>query len=196
MVEELILNNTKLIYKCIKDMHLYWTTEDEFQAFYDDGLIGLINGAKSFDESKGIQPSTYLYKCIKSAISKGIYLSERAKRKANKDTISLDVYVTDKQDTTLIEFIPDTKIDMEKQILEKEQLELIENIADKVLTDNQKRYFYKYYGLKGYIEKTASEIAEEEKVTGSNVRSTLRQSKRKIKYHLMKKNENLFKENN
>ncbi len=196
MVEELILNNTKLIYKCIKDMHLYWTTEDEFQAFYDDGLIGLINGAKTFDESKGYVPTTYLYKCIKTAISKGIYLSERAKRKANKNTISLDAYVTDKRDTTLIEFIPDTKIDMEKQILEKEQLELIENIADKVLTDNQKRYFYKYYGLKGYIEKTANEIAEEEKVTGSNVRSTLLQSKRKIKYHLMKKNENLFKENN
>lgn len=196
MVEELILNNTKLIYKCIKDMRLYWTTEDEFQAFYDDGLIGLINGAKTFDESKGYAPATYLYKCIKTAISKGIYLSERVKRKANKNTISLDDYVNDKQDTTIIELIPDTKIDMEKQILEKEQLELIENIADKVLTDNQKRYFYKYYGLKGYIEKTANEIAEEEKVTGSNVRSTLLQSKRKIKYHLMKKNENLFKENN
>ena len=187
MVEELILNNTKLIYKCIKDMHLYWTTEDEWQTFYDDGLIGLINGAKSFDESKGIQLSTYLYKCIKTAICKGIYLSERAKRKANKNTISLDAYVSDKQDTTLIEFIPDTKIDMERQILEKEQIELIENIADKTLTDNQKRYFYKYYGLKGYREKTISEIATEEKVTGSNVRSTLLQSRRKIKYHLMKK---------
>lgn len=173
-------------------MHLYWTTEDEWQAFYDDGLIGLINGAKSFDESKGIQPSTYLYKCIKSAISKGIYLSERAKRKANKDTISLDVYVTDKQDTTFIEFIPDTKIDIERQTLEKEQIELIENIADEILTDKQKRYFYKYYGLKGFREENYNQISESEKVTPENVRQTVCRSRLKIQYYMRKHHKNLF----
>ncbi|MBP3920821.1 MAG: sigma-70 family RNA polymerase sigma factor [Bacilli bacterium] len=192
MVEELILNNTRLIYKCIKDMHLYWATEDEWQAFYDDGLIGLINGAKTFDESKEIQPSTYLYKCIKMAISKGIYISSRAKRKPDKNTISLDAYVTDKQDTTLIEFIPDTKINMEQQILEKEQFELIVNIADKVLSDKQKRYFYKYYGLKGFEERNFYQIAEEEKVTAEAVRTTVYRSRTKIQYYMKKYHKNLF----
>ena len=192
MVEELILNNTKLIYKCIKDMHLYWTTEDEWQAFYDDGLIGLINGAKSFDESKGIQPSTYLCKCIKMAICRGIYLSSREKRKANKNTISLDSYVTDKQDTTFIEFIPDAKIDIERQTLEKEQIELIENIADEILTDKQKRYFYKYYGLKGFREENYNQISESEKVTPENVRQTVCRSRLKIQYYMRKYHKNLF----
>lgn len=61
MHDELILNNIPLIKKCIKDMRLYWNTEDEFQDYYDAGLLGLINGAKTYNESKARQSQVHIY---------------------------------------------------------------------------------------------------------------------------------------
>jgi DNA-directed RNA polymerase specialized sigma subunit len=46
--DELILNNTNLIYRVLQKMNLY----DQREYYYEIGLLGLIKAAYNFDSSK------------------------------------------------------------------------------------------------------------------------------------------------
>lgn len=50
MNEDLILNNEKLIYMVLKQMHLY----DNRDHYYDIGMIGLVKAANNFNPNKRI----------------------------------------------------------------------------------------------------------------------------------------------
>lgn len=181
--EELILNNLPLILKVIKDMRLYWKTEDEFQDFYDAGLEGLIKGAKQYNSNKS-KPSTYLITCIRNEICKHLYLSNLDKRRIHKETlISLDKEFGD--ETPLADFLQ-SDINVEEEVLKKLEAEKLLNAIDKCLTQKQKEYICKYYGINGYKQKPFEAIAAEENCSRSNVYCIVKKAKRRLKKQLIK----------
>ena len=64
MEEKIILENQNLIYAVLKKLNLY----NQHEEYFDLGMIGLIKGVKTYDESKGYKLSTYLSICIKNEI--------------------------------------------------------------------------------------------------------------------------------
>lgn len=81
-LNELIKENSKLIYSIVNKYNGYIDKEDLYQV----GAIGLINAYKNFNEEKG-KFSSYAYIYIVGEIKK--YLRENRTIKINKDTSSL-----------------------------------------------------------------------------------------------------------
>lgn len=74
--EKLIIDNVNLIYIMLNKFNV---DKDDY---YDIGLIGLIKGARTYNETRGVAVSTYLCKCISNEIL-------QAKRKNKLITVSL-----------------------------------------------------------------------------------------------------------
>ena len=83
--------NRGLIWKAIKDMHLYATKDMELDDYYQIGSMGLLRAIDTYDTSKGTQFSTYAIKCIKNEIGQYFQSQERDKRKMNTVTTSYNV---------------------------------------------------------------------------------------------------------
>ena len=83
--------NSGLIWKAIKDMHLYATKDMELDDYYQIGSMGLLRAIDTYDASKGVQFSTYAVKCIKNEIGQYFQSQERDKRKMNSVTTSYNV---------------------------------------------------------------------------------------------------------
>ena len=179
MEEKLILDNIPLIYLAIKNMHLYWKTEDEFQEYYDAGLEGLIRGAKKYDGST--KPSTYLYKCIKNMICRSIMLSETDKRKINKEAmISLDQCVDYENETTFGELIA-SEYNLEEEVEKELQLQAIVKELDSMKNKRDALCIKLYYGLEGRTPLTYKQIAEKLGVTQEMVRQRVSRGLKKLR---------------
>lgn len=83
--------NNGLIWKAIKDMHLYATKDMELDDYYQIGSMGLLRAIDTYDTNKGTQFSTYAVKCIKNEIGQYFQSQERDKRKMNTVTTSYNV---------------------------------------------------------------------------------------------------------
>ena len=83
--------NSGLIWKAIKDMHLYTTKDMELDDYYQIGSMGLLRAIDTYDTNKGTQFSTYAVKCIKNEIGQYFQSQERDKRKMNTVTTSYNV---------------------------------------------------------------------------------------------------------
>lgn len=83
--------NSGLIWKAIKDMHLYATKDMELDDYYQIGSMGLLRAIDTYDANKGTQFSTYAVKCIKNEIGQYFQSQERDKRKMNSVTTSYNV---------------------------------------------------------------------------------------------------------
>lgn len=189
MNDELILKNIPLIYKCIKDMHLYWNTEDEFQDYYDAGLLGLIKGVKTYNESKS-KPSTYLYQCIKNEIGQEIKMSNCQKRIINKMyKSSLSEMVSNDGDLTYLDILIDPDVDIENDIIRKEKIEELINAVNHLTNEKDKLFICEFYGLMGYERLSSKDIQKKYSITYQVVYTRLRRAKKKIKEYLEKKGE-------
>lgn len=155
--EELFINNRGLIFLAIKNMHLYWKTNDEFQDYIDAGTDGLLIGIRTYDKTKGTKESTYYYACIKNEINK--MLIKKNLKRYKGQTISLNLLANEIDDTELIDLIPGD-IDIEKEIEDKLMAERIVEIID-TLPIVKDRYVIKmYYGLDGYERMNCTQIAK------------------------------------
>ena len=103
-MDDLVLNNIGLIAVAIKQLNIYCSNEEVYNEYFDYGMEGLIRGAKSYDESKGIAESTYLMTCIKNQIVRHFYEKTRKKRLNIYGEVSLDDDFGDK--INLYEIIP------------------------------------------------------------------------------------------
>ena len=190
--DDLIVENIPLIYKCIKDMHCYWKTDDEFQSLYDAGLEGLIRGSKEYDDSKG-KPSTFLYPCIKNMICREIYLSECNKRKINKEVmVSLNKQVNSENDTTYEDFIKDSNINIEEEVEQKFELERLLNAVNSLKNEKDKLAIKMYYGLDGYPEGTYESVSKVMGVTREMIRQRVFRAKEKLREYLKKQDREAF----
>lgn len=117
-VDELIINNIKLIYVVLKKLHMY--NFEDIDKYYDVALIGLVKGAKKFDSSLGIKPSTYLSKCITNSI----LLEKRNENRPSKvnldNTLSLSTIV---HENITLEDILQSNVDIQNDIEKEESIE-------------------------------------------------------------------------
>lgn len=181
--EELILNNKGLIFKAIKDLKCHWKTEDEFQNYYDAGLLGLIKGAKTYDGSS--TPGTYLYACIKNMIIREFYMSEQSPRKINKEImISLNEKVNEESNETYLDFVEDIEANVEKIIFKKFEIERIKKAIDDLKNEQEKSIFCDFYGLKGHKRISGKEIEKKYNISHTTVSSRLKSARKKIKIKL------------
>ena len=62
----LVVENTKLIYLAMNQMNLKWHTEDDWQSYYDFGMDGLIKASRDFEFDKGFKFTTFAMDIIVS----------------------------------------------------------------------------------------------------------------------------------
>lgn len=180
--EKIILDNIPLIYECIKKLHLTWETEDEWQEYYDNGLVGLIKGAKSFDKSKNFKLSTFLMPCIMNEIKHLLVTKTRTKRhNKNGRDVSLNAIVGDAEDSELSDFIEDTTINIEEEVEKKLQIEAIIKELDSMENKKDVLVFKMYYGLNGYTPKSYEEISQVIGVSRERIRQRINRVFNKLK---------------
>ena len=183
--EQMILDNIPLIYLTIKNMNLKWKTEDEWQDYYDSGLIGLINGVRTYDESKGVKISSYLTPCIENEIKHHLVSKTSLRRQnINGRDISINEFMDSEDYEEKLSILEDKKINVEKEAINNvliddiiECLNKMENKKDVVVTKL-------YYGLDGFPEMNYTEIAKLFKVTINAIQERIKRAIRRIREEL------------
>jgi RNA polymerase sigma factor (sigma-70 family) len=192
--EQMILDNLPLIYKSIKKMRLRWQTEDEWQDYYDSGLIGLIKGIRTFDDAKGYALSTYLVPCIENEIKH--YLSSKnalARQNINGRDISINEFLGDEENDEKLSILQDKRVSVEKEVIRNVQIEEIIHCLNKMENKKDVVVTKLYYGLDGFPEMNYREIGETLNVSGKCIEQRVKRAIRNIKKEIEGKNE---KENN
>lgn len=167
MKYELYKKYKKLIYKVMKDLHCSWKTDDEFQAIYDAGEIGLLRAINKVD-IENINTS-FFYTSIRHAITNHFTNKTRLKR------------YLDGTDMLCIEEIDiSSNVNIEEQVIINDQKEKLIK-AFKELKPKYQDVLYKYY----ILNKTIYELAKELGVSHQNIwtikQSALKKLKEKLK---------------
>lgn len=193
--EQMILDNIPLIYKCIKKLNLYWKTEDEWQDYYNSGLIGLIKGVRTFDENKGNALSTYLIPCIENEIKHHL-VSKTALRRLNVKgrDISIDEFLDDEENDEKLSILQDKRVSVEEEAIRNVQIDEIIHCLNKMENKKDVVVTKLYYGLDGFPELNYKEIASLFKVTITSIQDRIKRAIRRIKKELKEKENG--KENN
>lgn len=132
-----------LIFKVIKDLHCEYRNEEELEEYIYHGKVGLLNAINTFKGEK--ETSTYFYTCIKNRIAFFFKRKDTNKRKINylyKDSLD-DITLTD---SSLYELIPDENVNIEEEIIKKDQISLLYKAID-MLKPTYKDIICYYYGI-------------------------------------------------
>lgn len=160
--EKVINNYEKMINFVIKKMNLTVIRDEIF----DVGMIGFVQGIKTFDEKKEIKYSTYLTKCIKNEIMK--YLNYKNREKRNAEIVSLNSIIGEEKNTELQDLIG-YEIDYNKDIYLEELQKKIMKYTKENLTILQEEVLKFLYGLDGFPELNYTQIAKIYNTTRQNI---------------------------
>lgn len=147
--ENLITDNLKLINYTIKKMNIYWNTEDEYQDYYDAGLLGLIRGVKKYDPSVG-KISTFLVTCIRNAINVEINNKNQSRHKNEYgNDLSLEYeYIEPSGDgVCLKDTLADKNENVEDKVIKKMQYEEVVKRIDYLEKSNERLYMKYRFGI-------------------------------------------------
>lgn len=112
----------------------------EIADLYQEGLIGLINAIKTYDEQKDASFFTYATTCIKSSLISALRSSFRQKSRILNNSYSLDNLI-EESNTSFYELFKDEKSDPDNILMERENsFDLITSIRNK-LSKNEKTIF-------------------------------------------------------
>lgn len=169
---QMFLRNERLIYLAIKRLNLISMDDD----FYDIGLIGIAKGINTYDKSKNIKESTYLYKCIYYEIVK--YIKNNLKRDLfRKSCLSLNSVVG--IDMELGECITDDRIDFEKKIEQEDYENYIYDLTLK-LRPSYQEVLCKYFGIKEK-QMNIPQISEEKGVSKQCIQERIQRALKEFK---------------
>lgn len=86
-IDTLVNENINLVHHVLQCKFKFNSRQDEYDDYFQEGCIGLIKAANTFDESKGYVFSTYACMCI----SNSILMYMRVKSRINKiEKVSLE----------------------------------------------------------------------------------------------------------
>lgn len=151
-VDELIINNIKLIYVVLKKLHMY--NFEDIHKYYDVGMIGLVKGAKKFDSNLGIKPSSYLTKCIANEILRTIRKEHSSNRLILEETISLSTPV---HENIYLEDVVSSDVDVYEEVEKQESIKELSE-AMKSLTGLERLILEYAFGLFGKEKLKQEEI--------------------------------------
>lgn len=175
-----------LINLAIKNLHIYWKTNDEYQEYNDSGVDGIIKGIRTYDSSKGIKESTYVYACIENELKHRIYLNTMKKRTMKVVSLNKVVGLDGEE---FGEFIPDdTNIEQiaYDNIMDEKILFYINHLKEK------DREIIKYYwGIDNHPNLSFESIGKLYNNDKNAIRSRYLRSVRKI-YLKLRSNDNEY----
>lgn len=193
--DNLVINNIGLIHLVIKQMHLSWKTDDEWQNYYDFGLEGLINASKKFDVNQDIKFSTFACVCIKNMIARCLHFKTLSKNfNENGKDISLNYIVNEDYEnkTEYGDFIADPNVNIEKEIEKKLEIEKLINAINNLKNEKDKISIKMYYGIEGFREHTLEEVANKLGVTKEMIRVRVSRARKKLKEYLENNDRDVF----
>ena len=135
--EKLILDNINLIYLCIKRMGIYKYLDD----YFDIGIVGLVKGARSYDKTKNIKPSTYLYRCIYNEFA--LYFRKHYEDKNKEISLNKKIYSNSEGELTLEDTL-ESRTNIEEDLIHKETIKELYNALSKLSLEEQKIIIYTY----------------------------------------------------
>lgn len=181
--EQMVLDNLGLIYHTIKKLNLTWQSEDEWQDYYDCGLLGLINGVRAFKDNKGMKPSTFLIPCIENEIKHLLVAKMRYKR-FNQYGKDISLNKTTKEDTELVNFVIDKSISIEQEVERKIEIENIIHRINKMKNIKDALVLKMYFGLEGFTSRPIKEISQILKVSDTMIRERYNRGLENLKKEL------------
>lgn len=180
--EEMILNNIPLIHYAIKKMNLKWETDDEWQDYYDYGLIGLINGVKSYDNNKENTVSSFLVPCIENNIKHHLVnKTSMGKMNTKGKDISLNQKVALGEESELINFVINKKVNVEREATKNVIISDIIECLNKMENKKDVVVIKLHYGLDGFPEMNYREIARLFKVSDNMIHLRAKRGMKRLK---------------
>ena len=153
--EKLVIDNINLIYLALKRLKIY----DKCDDYFDVGMIGLVKGARVFDETKGLKPSTFLYHCIYNELLLAL------RKKVPDGMVSLNkVLSSDRNGNEL--FLEDTlpsEVNIEEEMIQKEQKARMYNEIAKLNEREKKIICLSYKNILPYILFVKNDFSFEKK---------------------------------
>ena len=165
-MNEKILNNYKLIYVIMNELHCDKKDEEEY-FFY--GLMGLYKGIKNYDATKEIKETTFYTRCIKNEILARFNYKTRKKRDIRKYEISINTPIS-KTHTIEDTLVSDT--DLENDLLKQERIEILHKAINKLKNKAYMTLLLEFYGINQEPMKIR-EIALKHHKQEHNVRRTI-----------------------
>lgn len=154
-MDDLVLNNLKLVYVVLKKLNLY----EQRDYYYEIGVEGLVKAAKTYKPDKGYQFSTYACRCIRNAVLMDI---RNNKKRAND--ISLDAPVEIKDTIKSLYDLIESDFDLEAQYEKKELVTRVYRALFE-LSDEEKKLYYDYFKE----QKPQQQIAKEYKCSQAQI---------------------------
>lgn len=152
--EKLISHNLRLVAHIAKKYAGGQTDSDDLLSI---GTIGLIKAVSTFNPDKKARLATYACRCIENEL----LMMLRTKRKSNRETSLYEPIGTDREgnEIRLYDVIESDEEDACMQLALKNDISLLYEKLESVLTDREQLVLKKRYGLYGEKEYTQKEVA-------------------------------------
>jgi len=128
--------NKKLVFKVIYQCFPNLADTYDFDDYVQEGMIGLYDAMKRYDETKKCEFSTMAYIRIRSIISNKITSNKYQKRVINNNAISIYKVISIKDDNLRIIDILKDKIDIENSVVESYDTAERHNRVMQILNNN------------------------------------------------------------
>lgn len=162
--EILIERNLRLVAHIAKK---YQNTEDEPDDLISIGTIGLIKAVNSYDDTKGSRLGTYAARCIDNEL----LMMLRGKKKNSREVSIYEPIGVDREgnEINLLDVIESEQTDVVEQMTLTEQLKVLRQLFDHLLSDREKEIISMRYGLFNEQEVTQREIGKKLGISRSYV---------------------------
>jgi len=135
-IDDFLEANKNLVWKVINKSFPSLVNTYDIDDYFQEGMIGLYDAMKRFDETKKCEFSTLACICIKSIISNKIVSSRYQKRVLNNNTISLYKIISKNDDNLRIIDILKDRIDIENSVIESYDTAERHNRVMQILNNN------------------------------------------------------------
>lgn len=137
-LENLVVNNLGLVYDIVNKYKTRILQFLEYEDAIQIGMLGLIDAANTFDETRQLAFSTYAYSCIRNSLFIELVRVKRKKRYANNYTISLDEVLTENDEFTLLDCLQ-SEININEEVANNELINLLYKYIDELENDLQRQ---------------------------------------------------------
>ena len=174
----LIQRNLRLVAHIVKK---YQGAAEELDDLISIGTIGLIKAIQTFDFQKASRLSTYAARCIDNEL----LMLLRSKKKSSKEVSLYEPIGTDKEgnEISLLDVIETEPVDVVKNYSLKQDIDYLDQLIPKILSQRGQENITLRYGLYGKEEMTQREIAKRLKISRSYVSRIEKNALLKLREH-------------
>ncbi len=148
-----IISEYKLIVKA--KSRAFYLVGGEQEDLLQEGLIGVMNAIKNFDESKGIKFSTFANLCVTRQMITAIKMANRDKNNILNNAFSLNKisHTVNDEEYELLDIVVDNKtLSPEDIFISKEGVDDINKTIEKTLSDFEKDVLAYYLDGESYVD--------------------------------------------